>query len=47
MSADQGKFGEQMGKLGSEMGQLAHERDEKIRAIIDESLKNGKAKPAN
>jgi beta-lactamase regulating signal transducer with metallopeptidase domain len=47
LSADQGKFGEQMGKLGSEMGQLAHERDEKIRAIIDESLKNGKAKPAN
>jgi hypothetical protein len=46
-SADQGKFGEQMGKLGSEIGQLAHERDQKIRAIIDESLKNGKAKPVN
>jgi hypothetical protein len=45
--AEQGKFGEQMGKLGSEIGQLAHERDQKIRAIIDESLKNGKAKPVN
>ena len=47
MSAEQGKFGEQMGKLGSEMGQLAHERDQKIRSIIDESLKNGRAKPVN
>ncbi len=46
-SADQGKFGEQMGKIGSEIGQLAHERDQKIRSIIDESLKNGKAKPVN
>jgi hypothetical protein len=47
LSGDQGKFGEQMEKLGSEMGQLARERDQKIRAIIDESLKNGKAKPVN
>jgi beta-lactamase regulating signal transducer with metallopeptidase domain/predicted nucleic acid-binding Zn-ribbon protein len=46
-SAEQGQFGEQMGKLGSQMGQLARERDQKIRSIIDESLKNGKAKPVN
>ena len=42
---EQGKFGEEMGKLGSQMGQTAHENHEKLRSIIDESLKNGKARP--
>lgn len=41
----QGKFGEQMGQLGAQMGKLAHENREKIQSVIDESLKNGKARP--
>jgi beta-lactamase regulating signal transducer with metallopeptidase domain len=45
-NADQGKFGE-MGRLGAEIGKTARENHEKIRSIIDESLKNGKAKPVN
>lgn len=43
----QGKFGEQMGKLGAQMGQTVRENNEKIRSIIDESLKEGKARPVN
>jgi hypothetical protein len=34
-----------MGKLGAEMGRLARENQAKIKSIIDESLKNGKARP--
>lgn len=45
--AQQGEFGKQMGKLGSEMGRIAQENHEKIAAIIDQSLKNGTAKPVN
>ncbi len=41
----QGEYGEKMGKLGAQMGQLAQENNEKIKSIIDESLKNGKARP--
>jgi beta-lactamase regulating signal transducer with metallopeptidase domain len=44
-SAEQGKFGEQMGQMGAEMGRLAREDHEKMRSIIDDSLKNGKARP--
>jgi beta-lactamase regulating signal transducer with metallopeptidase domain len=42
---EQGKLGGQMGELGAKMGKIAHENHEKINGIIDESLKNGKAKP--
>jgi hypothetical protein len=45
--AEQGKFGEQMGQLGAEMGRIARENHEKMRSIMDESLKNGKARPVN
>jgi beta-lactamase regulating signal transducer with metallopeptidase domain len=41
----QGEFGRKMGDLGREMGRVARENNEKIRSIIDESLKNGKARP--
>lgn len=41
----QGEYGEKMGKLGAQMGQMARENSEKIKSIIDESLKNGKARP--
>ena len=42
---EQGKYGADMGKLGAQMGQLSRENNEKIKSIIDESLKDGKARP--
>ena len=44
---EQGKYGQQMGKLGAQMGQTVRENNDKIRSIIDESLKEGKARPVN
>ncbi len=41
----QGKLGEQQGRLGSEQGRIAREMDGKILTIIDEYMKNGKARP--
>ncbi|MGB6690294.1 MAG: M56 family metallopeptidase [Terracidiphilus sp.] len=41
----QGELGEQQGRLGEEQGRLAQEADRKVRSIIDDSLKNGKARP--
>jgi len=46
-NAEQGMFGEQLGQLGAQLGQTARENREKIDSIIQESLKNGKAKPVN
>jgi len=50
--AEMGEFGKQMGKLGAEQGRLAGEMARmsidnrgKIDAIINESLRDGKAKP--
>lgn len=50
--AAMGAFGKQMGKLGAEQGRLASQmaqmstaNRDKISSIIDESLKDGKAKP--
>ena len=45
LGQQQGKFGGEEGKLGAQMGRLARDREDKIRSTIDESLKNGKAKP--
>jgi hypothetical protein len=42
---EQGKLGEEEGHLGEQQAKLAGEADQKTRAIIEESLKNGKAKP--
>jgi len=42
---EQGKLGSQMGELGSQIGRTARENHEKMKSIIDESLKNGKARP--
>jgi beta-lactamase regulating signal transducer with metallopeptidase domain len=41
----QGRLGQEQGRLGEEQGRLAREADRKIRSVIDESLKNGKARP--
>lgn len=40
----QGKLGEEQGRLGEEQGRLAREADHKVREIIEQSLKNGKAR---
>ena len=45
LGAEQGKLGAEQGKLGAEQGRLAMQADQKVKSIIDESLKNGKAKP--
>jgi beta-lactamase regulating signal transducer with metallopeptidase domain len=39
------RIGAEQGKLGGEMGRRATEADRQIKSIIDESLKNGKARP--
>ena len=41
----QGRLGEEQGRLGEKQGRLAEEADRKVHAIIDESLRNGKARP--
>jgi beta-lactamase regulating signal transducer with metallopeptidase domain len=46
-NAESAKFNEQMSRMGSEMGRIAQENHGKIGAIIDQSLKNGTAKPVN
>lgn len=40
-----GALGAQMGELGEQQGKIAEQADQKIRSIIDQSLKNGKAHP--
>jgi beta-lactamase regulating signal transducer with metallopeptidase domain len=40
-----GELGEQMGRLGEQQGKIAENADRKVKAMIDESLKNGKAHP--
>jgi len=45
LGAEQGRLGAQQGRLGAEQGRIASEADRMIRSIIDESLKNGKARP--
>jgi beta-lactamase regulating signal transducer with metallopeptidase domain len=41
----QGELGEKQGRLGEEQGRIAQQADRKVKSIIDESLKNGKAHP--
>ena len=40
----QGKLGEQQGELGRRQGELAREASIKMKALLDEAIKNGKAK---
>jgi hypothetical protein len=46
-NAEMGQFNEQMSKMGAEMGRIADENHEKMGSIIDQSLKDGKARPVN
>jgi len=41
----QGELGRQQGELGREQGRIAREADIKVKSIIDQSLKDGKARP--
>lgn len=41
----QGELGAKQGRLGAEQGKIAQEADRKVKSIIDESMKNGKAHP--
>ncbi|HKD58810.1 MAG TPA: M56 family metallopeptidase [Terracidiphilus sp.] len=45
LGAKMGALGAQQGELGAKQGKLAQEADQKVKSIIDESLKNGKAHP--
>jgi len=44
LGGQQGKLGEQQGRLGEQQGRIGREMDGKILTIIDECLKNGKAR---
>lgn len=45
LGAQQGKLGAEQGRLGAEQGRIAREMDGKILSMIDEGLKDGKARP--
>jgi len=45
LGAQQGKLGEAQGRLGSEQARLAQDAERKVKSIIDESLRDGKARP--
>jgi beta-lactamase regulating signal transducer with metallopeptidase domain len=47
LGAMQGKLGAEQGRLGAEQGRLAAEANRKVRSIIDQSLRDGKAHPVN
>jgi hypothetical protein len=40
-----GKIGEQMGKIGEQEGKNAEEASKKMKSVLDQALKDGKAKP--
>ena len=41
----QGKLGEQQGALGEKQGELAEKASKQMKALLDEAIKNGTAKP--
>ncbi len=45
LGEQQGKLGEEQGRLGAEQGRIAAEADRIIKSIIDQSLRDGKARP--
>lgn len=45
LGARQGQLGSEQGRLGAEQGRLAREANTKVKSIIDESLKDGRARP--
>jgi beta-lactamase regulating signal transducer with metallopeptidase domain len=45
LGSKMGELGEQMGRLGEQQGKIGEQADQKVKSIIDQSLKNGKARP--
>ncbi|ABF42888.1 peptidase M56, BlaR1 [Candidatus Koribacter versatilis Ellin345] len=45
LGEQQGKLGEKQGKLGEQQGKIAEAADKKVKAVIQETLRNGKAQP--
>jgi bla regulator protein blaR1 len=45
LGAEQGKLGAEQGRLGAEQGRIAAEADRKVKSIIDQNLRDGKARP--
>jgi len=45
LGAEQGKLGAKQGALGAEQGRIAAEADRKVKSIIDQNLRDGKARP--
>ena len=45
LGEEQGRLGEQQGELGRRQGELAREASIKMKALLDEAIKNGKAQP--
>jgi hypothetical protein len=45
LGAQQGRLGAEQGRLGAEQGRIAREADAKVKSIIDQSLKDGRARP--
>jgi BlaR1 peptidase M56 len=40
-----GKVGEEMGKIGEQQGKMAEEASRKMKSVLDQAIKDGKAKP--
>ncbi len=45
LGEQQGKLGDEQGRLGEQQAKLAEEADRLVNSIIDQSLRNGKARP--
>jgi len=45
LGAQQGRLGAEQGKLGEQQGRIAREAEVKVKSIIDQSLKDGRARP--
>ena len=45
LGSKMGELGSQMGRLGEQQGKIASQADQKVKSIIDQSLKDGKAHP--
>jgi len=45
LGSKMGELGEQMGRLGEQQGKIGEQADQKVKSIIDQSLKDGKARP--
>ncbi len=45
LGEQQGKLGEEQGRLGAQQGKLAAEANQKVKSVIDQSLRDGKARP--